>query len=46
MTNSAYSSGAGGLTTGMHRTGYVETCWAVEMSPSAAKTLQYVFALL
>ncbi len=32
--------GAGGLGTGMMFSGYVETKWAVEFSPSAAQDVQ------
>ena len=33
-------TGAGGLSTGLELSGFVETRWAVEFSPSAAKTFQ------
>ncbi|KAH9945791.1 S-adenosyl-L-methionine-dependent methyltransferase [Epithele typhae] len=33
-------SGAGGLSTGLHQSGFVDTKWAVEFSPSAAKSFQ------
>ncbi|KAF8158951.1 S-adenosyl-L-methionine-dependent methyltransferase [Mycena galopus ATCC 62051] len=31
-------AGAGGLSEGMHRTGYFDAKWAIEQSPSAART--------
>ena len=34
--------GAGGLTTGIDGSGFVETCWAVEMAHSASLTLKSV----
>ncbi|KAI0748472.1 S-adenosyl-L-methionine-dependent methyltransferase [Daedaleopsis nitida] len=33
-------AGAGGLSTGLEKSGFIETKWAVEFSPSAAKTFQ------
>ncbi|KAJ6624492.1 S-adenosyl-L-methionine-dependent methyltransferase [Mycena sp. CBHHK59/15] len=32
--------GAGGLSEGLHRSGYMETAWAVEQAPSAAQTFR------
>ena len=40
VTLLSFTLGAGGLSTGFHLSGYVETKWAVEFSPSAAKTFQ------
>ncbi|RPD66509.1 S-adenosyl-L-methionine-dependent methyltransferase, partial [Lentinus tigrinus ALCF2SS1-7] len=37
-------AGAGGLSTGLEMSGFIETKWAVEFSPSAAKTFQQVLA--
>ncbi|KAJ1917519.1 hypothetical protein H4219_003152 [Mycoemilia scoparia] len=34
-------SGCGGLTEGMEQTGVVETCWAIEYMPSAAKSFAH-----
>ena len=34
--------GAGGLSTGLHLSGYIDTKWAVEFSPSAAKSFKWV----
>lgn len=38
-------AGAGGLTAGLHQSGFVETKWAVELSPSAALSFAYVFLI-
>lgn len=43
---SSCSAGAGGLGTGLDLSGFVETRWAIEFSPSAAQTYQSVFFLI
>lgn len=37
-----FSKGAGGLTTGMDASGFVDSCWAVELNSSPALTLKSV----